>query len=406
MSAFAMLAPGDPNFDPLSGWRIRAPGTRRPRLAASVITRDSGARLADLIAQLRGAVDEILVGVDAESSDETLDVARGGADVVYRFRHSGEISPARLLGVTRTTCEWMLLLDDDEGLDEMFPSVVPELLADPRHTHWWLPRRWVTQREPPLHVADGPWFPDWQLRLFRADPTLLWKPIGVHTGLRVQGLGGRDPRTAILHYEPLLLAPAKREAKLARYRTRGSGADSETLYAIPADVATAPLPDPPLTAGHQRRGPDRAREEPDVIDLDDLPRLPPWSAAIDVELPATMAPGEIAHARVSARNDGGLTWPQLPAPLTNWPLVQLGLRTRPATETGFGRDGPHFPLPRMVEPGETALFLCPVRAPEEPGDYVLIWDMVSEFECWFSDAGGTPAEVPLRVTVASGGADE
>ena len=51
----------------------------------------------------------------------------------------------------------------------------------------------------------------------------------------------------------------------------------------------------------------------------------------------------------------------------------------------------------MVDPGEPARFYAEAIAPDEQGDYILEWDLVSEGECWFSECGSMPARTALRV---------
>jgi hypothetical protein len=60
-------------------------------------------------------------------------------------------------------------------------------------------------------------------------------------------------------------------------------------------------------------------------------------------------------------------------------------------------DGDRFPLPRVVEPGDTATFLINLVAPEETGEYVFEWDVVSEGECWFAGCGSQTVQTMLRV---------
>jgi glycosyltransferase involved in cell wall biosynthesis len=91
-----------------------------PTLTLSVTTRDAEQRLALLLTEARRYADEIVVGVDRAATDGTWDVATSGADRVFGFVDDGTASPARLAGLERATCDWILFLDDDEGMDEAF----------------------------------------------------------------------------------------------------------------------------------------------------------------------------------------------------------------------------------------------------------------------------------------------
>ena len=140
---------------PAADWPLRRPG--RPTLTVSVTTRDAEDRLGRVLEEARTFADEVIVGVDAASTDATFDVACAGADAVYTFVHSDEPSPARLLALEQVRTNWMLVLDDDEGVDAAFPDVLPELLADERYTHWWLLRRWIVGLDPCRHLEVQPW---------------------------------------------------------------------------------------------------------------------------------------------------------------------------------------------------------------------------------------------------------
>jgi predicted O-methyltransferase YrrM len=378
---------------PPAAWPTRRRG--RPTLTVSVTTRDAEHRLGRVLEEARAFADEVIVGVDAHSTDATFDVACENADAVYSFIHSDEPSPARLLAVEQVRTDWVLVLDDDEGVDAAFPDVLPELLTDERYTHWWLLRRWVVGLDPCRHLEVQPWFPDFQLRLFRADPRLVWKPYGVHTGTQVMGPSGVEARAALLHYEPVLLDDAARAAKLERYRKRGSSAAHDRWFVRAADTPGVPTQTGPLSAP-PRAARRATRVDSEPVDLDLRPRQPPWNAEVDVRLSPTASPGELLFGTATARNSGGLAWvPTRDA--VRWPVLNLCYRTRGSDGALLDVQGLPTEIPRWVDPGDSATMVCCARAPSEPGDYVLEWQLLSAEECWFTDCGAQPARTPLRV---------
>jgi MoaA/NifB/PqqE/SkfB family radical SAM enzyme len=54
-------------------------------------------------------------------------------------------------------------------------------------------------------------------------------------------------------------------------------------------------------------------------------------------------------------------------------------------------------LGREMRPEEHRRLTMRLTAPERPGDYVLEFDMVKEFEYWFEQRGSVPVRLPLRV---------
>jgi hypothetical protein len=363
---------------------------RRPTVCACILAHSSRGGLARLLRELDGLVDEIVIGVDASSRDDTLEIARSGADLVFRFEHVGPPVRARLMPLRHARADWILSMDEDEGLDAAFASLLGDLVADPRYNHYWFPRRCLVDLAPPAYLYAAPWYPDWQLRLFRNDPSRVWHSGRIHTGYRVIGPGCREDRTAILHYEPLVLTEAERQAKVALYRAHGavdeqyeSTIGRERRPLVPGPAAGAPRPRD--RAGRLLDGVEAVPERPD---------RPPWGATLEARMPGSAKCGEAIVAEVLAHNTGrldwwppGRSWPQLY--LSHHLLTTLGLVVR--------QDGERIPMPRIVAPGESVRFLFNFRAPDAAGSYIVEWDLVSETECWFAEGGGRTARVPLRV---------
>ncbi len=61
-------------------------------------------------------------------------------------------------------------------------------------------------------------------------------------------------------------------------------------------------------------------------------------------------------------------------------------------------DNRRFPLPHLVEPGETVDMEIMLRAPIEANSYILMFDMVREGQAWFRDYGSRVAVIRLDVT--------
>jgi hypothetical protein len=105
--------------------------------------------------------------------------------------------------------------------------------------------------------------------------------------------------------------------------------------------------------------------------------------------PATLSRGTVTPVTVSFRNLSSCPWPH---------AVHLGYhwiaedRRLPTVWDG-GRALPE----RRIEPGETVTLPVQLRAPDVPGRYSLVYDLVFEGVSWFADRGGAPAT--LRVTV-------
>jgi hypothetical protein len=365
----------------------------RPTLSVCILARSTRAGLERLLDEIDGMADEVVIGVDEASTDDTLALARRRADVIFRFEHVGPPVRARLLPLRHARGDWILALDEDEGLDGGFAALLPELVSHPRYTHYWLPRKWIVDLEPPTYLRAAPWFPDWQLRLFRNDPGRVWHPGLVHSGYRVMGPGCHEDRTAVLHYERLVLDSEAHEAKIEYYRRCGSEGRSESLYGPAAGRDRAALAPGPAQRSGRRLARRAGRLVPGIEPVPTAPAAPPWRASLDVRMAPRAAGGASVLTEVVARNVGPLAWDAFGA----WPDLRLSYHVRRPEGDVVLWDGERFALPRVVEPGESARFLVVLAAPHEAGRYVIEWDLLSEAECWFADCGSATASAPLEV---------
>jgi tetratricopeptide (TPR) repeat protein len=92
-------------------------GSERPRLTVAMIVRDAADVLADSLDSVRAIADEIVV-MDTGSCDETITIARHGADVVDQIEWQDSFADARNECLQRATGDWVLWLEAGETLDE------------------------------------------------------------------------------------------------------------------------------------------------------------------------------------------------------------------------------------------------------------------------------------------------
>ena len=107
------------------------------------------------------------------------------------------------------------------------------------------------------------------------------------------------------------------------------------------------------------------------------------------ETPLRLRAGELRTTPVRVANTGRKTWSRDEAFHLSyhwWDREQQVLA-----------DGERTRLPRDLPPGDSALLAASVRAPAQPGEYLLVWDMVHEHTTWFSGQGVAPRTVPVVV---------
>jgi hypothetical protein len=361
------------------------------RLSVSIVTRDSATRLESLIAHARQFAGEVVVGVDASSSDSTWDVAAAFADASWRFEHDGQLGPAHLEGFRHCSGDWILRLDDDELMEDTFADVVQELMATGCCTHYAFPRKWVVSLNPPAYIHEATWYPDYSVRMFVNDVSRIWKPPRYHTGLLVAGQGLQENRCAILHYEPILCSAEQRAIKVRRYRAGGAPPESECAYTGFTGMRR------PFVPPRQPRSsrPSATRTDSSVHSLVPV-SLPAWGCRfLAVDVPRNIGPRQPLLATLAIENTGQMTW--VPYQDAGWPRLTIGTHVKTLNGQMLEFNGPRIPLRAVVPPGGTIEVSGLIPAPATAGEYLLTWDMVSESECWFEQCGHTPVDTPLSV---------
>ena len=164
-----------------------------PSISATIITHNEAKNIARAIGSLRCA-DEIVV-IDAESSDETRDIAsRLGARVIVHPWPG--FAAQKNFASAHAAHHWILSLDADEELDADAQAAIQQWkISQPAASGYRFARRakylgrWI------LHSG---WYPDWKVRLFDRR-TGNWRGSYVHESVVVEGRVDTMPGQ-ILHY--------------------------------------------------------------------------------------------------------------------------------------------------------------------------------------------------------------
>lgn len=99
------------------------------------------------------------------------------------------------------------------------------------------------------------------------------------------------------------------------------------------------------------------------------------------QVPPTLSlvANQTSHVPITVTNHGALVWNS-----QRQPPINLGARWIRA-ESGLQLAEPRWPFEPPVRPGQTASQEIPLRAPSEPGEYTLVWDVVQEQITWFGE---------------------
>lgn len=196
------------------------------RLSTCIITMNSARRIAPLIRHAKTFSDEVVVGVDSKTTDNTFEICReAGADVVFWIENNALTCNAGLEQlVDACTGDWIVRLDDDEYLEPDFLRIKDALMTQTEVTHYKFPRLHLSHIEPLRWVNDSYLYPDYQMRLFKNDRSLLHFPGAVgHTAITSEGCKGRIFGVNIVHLNLAINTRQDRESKLERYIIRHNG---------------------------------------------------------------------------------------------------------------------------------------------------------------------------------------
>jgi glycosyltransferase involved in cell wall biosynthesis len=165
-----------------------------PPVSATVITKNEADAIADALKSLAWA-DEIIV-VDAESTDDTVSIARQYTARVYIRPWNGYVEQKNYAAELAAN-DWIFSLDADERVPGALGAEIRELMASaPPHWGYKMPRvsfylgRW-------MRTTDM--YPDYQLRLYHRRHGS-WEGLHVHESVQLNGTSAGHLKSELQHY--------------------------------------------------------------------------------------------------------------------------------------------------------------------------------------------------------------
>jgi glycosyltransferase involved in cell wall biosynthesis len=156
-----------------------------PGITATIITLNESANLAAALDSVQWA-DEIIV-VDAESTDDTVEIARRYTDRVIVRPWPGYVEQKNF-AASQARHEWIFSLDADERVTPELATEIRRLLdTGPTAPGYRMPRvshylgRWIRSTD---------WYPDYQMRLYDRRRAK-WTGRYVHESVQMDGPPGR-----------------------------------------------------------------------------------------------------------------------------------------------------------------------------------------------------------------------
>lgn len=164
------------------------------KLAAVILTKNEALHIADCVASVKPHVDAVFV-LDSISDDATQQLAKAAGAVVLERRFDN-YAAQRQFAIDQIETEWILFVDADERVTGELAARIGEVVANPQHNGYWIPRRnFIVGHE----MRAGGFFPDYQLRLLRRSAAKMVTEREVH---ELVDVGGREGYLAqpFIHY--------------------------------------------------------------------------------------------------------------------------------------------------------------------------------------------------------------
>ncbi len=205
-------------------------------LSVCIITMNAADRIAPLLEYLKAQLnpcDEIVVGVDSKTTDNTAEVCSQWANNVFTIENPHQTCNAGLEElVNQCQGNWVLRLDDDEFPEPEFFSWLQGVINTQNYTHYKLPRLHLSKAAYfndtlPVElewINDSYLYPDYQMRLFKNEKALLSFPGAVgHSSIECKGPRGKIHGVNLVHLNMAMNPRFKREQKLNTYIKRLNG---------------------------------------------------------------------------------------------------------------------------------------------------------------------------------------
>jgi glycosyltransferase involved in cell wall biosynthesis len=168
-----------------------------PKVSVTIITRNEAAHIRAALESVAWADERIVV--DAESSDDTVELARPLATHVVVRKWPG-YGAQKNYAASLASNDWILSLDADERLTPALAASIRRAVESPAHRGYRVPRvTWYLGR----WIRTTDWYPDLQLRLYDRRHGS-WDAAVVHEGLIIDGtIGGLDGELEHFPYRDL-----------------------------------------------------------------------------------------------------------------------------------------------------------------------------------------------------------
>ncbi|MFL6520951.1 MAG: hypothetical protein ACJ8NS_12070 [Chthoniobacterales bacterium] len=277
------------------------------------------------------------------------------------------------LGGMARQCEadWAFLIERDEQLSpEWHQNQWRRIFEETEFTHFWILRRWVVSGG--RYIDCAPWWPDFQLRFFRTDLEGMTFPTRLHDRIHAPGRGASFQNLTLRHHVLWLCSRATREERVRYYdELREEGGLGHFYLYEDYSPRLSSLPEPVrLDIAEEVSTMDKLRPD-DVLK---------FSFKID-RVPEVVGTSQMFWLNVEVSNDT----PQIVCSTPPFAVCLAYHWREKATRRMVLFEGDRSGLFPGVPRHATMPSTMVIRAPGQPGEYILQITIVQEGVRWFED---------------------
>lgn len=157
------------------------------KISSIIIAKNEAHNIARCIESQLGIIDEIIVVVDSNSTDNTFQLASSYKDVKCEIAEWKGYSGSKKYAVSKTSNDWILWIDADEELTKELKSELLEFkISEPKHNAYNIARRAFFLGK---WIKHSDWYPSYVARLFNKKYSD-FNEKNVHENLTVNGTIG------------------------------------------------------------------------------------------------------------------------------------------------------------------------------------------------------------------------
>jgi len=138
------------------------------KLSICILALNEEKKIENCLNSLKDIAEEIIVGIDDNTTDKTSEIASRFTKKIFKCRHRDSFDINKNLTIDKAKSAWILLIDaDEEVTQELGREIIRKINSNNNPNNaYFIPRKNYIFKK---WIRYTGWYPDYQLRLFKKD---------------------------------------------------------------------------------------------------------------------------------------------------------------------------------------------------------------------------------------------